>query len=195
MTMQPGVVHRDKNGNERLIDLGTRLLMDRIVMVTGEVTDDLAESVVAQLLYLESEDKDKPIQMMVQGPGGSVSAGFAIISTMNTIKCPVHTTVMGEVASMSAVIAASGAKGNRKIYPNSRVMLHTVASGTQGKVQDMEVALKETNRVNELVMEHLAKCCGKKVTQLKKDCDRDFWMSEQEAIEYKVVDKIVEKHK
>lgn len=186
----PGVIHRDKNGNERMIDLPTRLLCDRIVMVTGEVTDELAESVVAQLLYLESIDKDKPINMFVMGPGGSVTAGFAIISTMNTIKCPVYTTIVGQVASMSSVIAASGEKGHRKIYPNSRVMLHTVAAGTQGKIQDMTITLKEVERLNDLIFEHLSKCCDKNVEQLKLDCDRDFWMSEAEAVKYGCCDEI-----
>lgn len=186
----PGVIHRDKNGNERMIDLPTRLLCDRIVMVTGEVTDELAESVVAQLLYLESIDKDKPINMFVMGPGGSVTAGFAIISTMNTIKCPVYTTIVGQVASMSSVIAASGEKGHRKIYPNSRVMLHTVAAGTQGKIQDMTITLKEVERLNDLIFEHLSKCCDKNVEQLKLDCDRDFWMSETEAVKYGCCDEI-----
>lgn len=186
----PGVIHRDKNGNERMIDLPTRLLCDRIVMVTGEVNDELAESVVAQLLYLESIDKDKPINMFVMGPGGSVTAGFAIISTMNTIKCPVYTTIVGQVASMSSVIAASGEKGHRKIYPNSRVMLHTVAAGTQGKIQDMTITLKEVERLNDLIFEHLSKCCDKSVEQLKFDCDRDFWMSEAEAVKYGCCDEI-----
>lgn len=186
----PGVIHRDKNGNERMIDLPTRLLCDRIVMVTGEVNDELAESVVAQLLYLESIDKDKPINMFVMGPGGSVTAGFAIISTMNTIKCPVYTTIVGQVASMSSVIAASGEKGHRKIYPNSRVMLHTVAAGTQGKIQDMTITLKEVERLNDLIFEHLSKCCDKSVEQLKLDCDRDFWMSEAEAVKYGCCDEI-----
>ena len=186
----PGCLHRDKNGNERMIDLPTRLLCDRIVMVTGEVTDELAESVVAQLLYLESIDKDKPINMFVMGPGGSVTAGFAIISTMNTINCPVSTTIVGQVASMSSVIAASGEKGHRKIYPNSRVMLHTVAAGTQGKIQDMTITLKEVERLNDLIFEHLSKCCDKSVEQLKLDCDRDFWMSEVEAVKYGCCDEI-----
>lgn len=190
MIDMPYVIHKDSNGNERAVSLVTRLLADRLVMCTGQVTDELAESIVSQLLYLEAEDPDKPINMMVYGPGGSVTAGFAIISAMNMIKCPVYTTVMGEVASMSAVIACSGEKGHRKIYPNSRVMLHTVAAGTQGKIQDMSVTLKEVERINDLVFEHLSKCTGKPVDVLKKDCDRDFWMSEQEAVNYGCLDKI-----
>lgn len=187
----PYVIHKDKNGNERAVSITTRLLNDRIVMVTGEVNDTLAESVVAQLLYLEAENPDEPVHMMVMGPGGSVTAGFSIISTMDTIKCPVYTTVMGQVASMSAVIAASGEKGHRKIYPNSRVMLHTVSAGTQGKVQDMLITLEEVKRTNENVLTHLAKCCNKTIEQIKKDCDRDFWLAESEAIKYGCCDEIV----
>lgn len=188
----PGCLHRDKNGNERMIDLPTRLLCDRIVMVTGEVTDELAESVVAQLLYLESVDKDKPINMFVMGPGGVVTAGFAIISTMNTIKCPVYTTIIGQVASMSSVIAASGEKGHRKIYPLSRVMLHQVSGGYRGNVQDARVNYKEMERINDLAMEHLAKCCGKDLETLKADCERDAWFSSEEIVTYGMVDKITE---
>lgn len=187
----PSVIYKDSNGNERNVGITSRLLQDRIVMVTGEVNDILAESVIAQLLYLEAENPDAPINLMVMGPGGSVTAGFGIISTMNIIKCPVYTTVMGQVASMSAVIALSGEKGHRKIYPNSRVMLHTVAAGTQGKVQDMLITLKEVERTNEIIFKHMSKCIGKSVEELKKDCDRDFWMSEQEAIEYGCCDEIV----
>ena len=195
MSFNPGVVHKDKNGNERLIDIGTRLLMDRIIMCTGEITDELAESIVAQLLYLEAEDPDKPIQMMVAGPGGIVTAGNQIIAAMNTVKCPVYTTVIGQVASMSTVIAASGEKGKRKIYPLSRIMIHQVSGGQSGNVQDVRVNYKEMERINDMTMEHLAKFCGKKVTQLKKDCERDLWLGAKEAIDYGVVDELIEKHK
>ena len=195
MTMIPGVIHRDKNGNERLIDISTRLLMDRIIMCTGEVTDELAESVVAQLLYLEAEDPEKPIKMLVQGPGGSCSAGFAIISAMNTIKAPVHTIAMGCVASMSALITISGEKGQRGAYPNTEIMLHTVASGASGKVQDMQISLEQAQKTNEKCMEMISKNCHKSLKEVKKVCDRDFWMNENEALTFGAIDKIVEKHK
>lgn len=191
----PGVIWRDENGSERGIDLCTRLLKDRIILCTGEVTDELAESVVAQLLYLEAEGKDKPITMIVSGPGGSVVAGFSIISTMDTISCPVYTTVTGQVASMSSVIAASGAKGHRSIMPNARVMLHSVSAGTKGTIQDMEITLEEVRKTNEMVFSHLSKCIGKKPDTLKKDCDRDYWLSDKEAVAYGIMDKIVESRK
>ena len=191
----PYVIHKDRNGNERAVDITTRLLSDRIVQVCGEITEELAESVTSQLLYLEAENKDKPITMIVNGPGGSCVAGLAIIDTMNTISCPVHTMVIGEVASMSAVIALSGTKGERKIMPHARYMLHSVASGVSGKVQDMKITLEETLKMQNMLMEMIAENCNKSVDVVKKDCDRDFWMSAEEAISYGCCDKIVEKHK
>lgn len=191
----PGVIWRDNNGNERAVDITTRLLRDRIVMVTGEVTDELAESVVAQLLYLEAENKDKPIKMLVQGPGGSVSAGNSIISVMKSISCPVHTIAMGSVASMSALITISGNKGNRSAYPNTEIMLHSVSSGSRGTYQDMKVSFEQMQKVQENCMKQIAEACGKTLEEVKKDCDRDFWMTEQEALAYGAIDKIVEPHK
>lgn len=195
MSMIPGVVHKDKNGNERLIDLGTRLLADRIIMVTGEITDELAESVVAQLLYLESESKEKLIKMFINSPGGSVLAGLSIISCMLSLKCEISTYVSGLAASMGIVIAASGTKGKRYVYPMSRILVHQCSGGAQGNVQDVAINYKEMEKLNDILMEHLGKCCGKKVEQLKKDCERDAWFSAEEAIEYGLLDKLVEKHK
>ena len=194
MSFNPGVVHKDKNGNERLIDIGTRLLMDRIIMCTGEVNQDLAESVMAQLLYLEAEDKDKPITMMVQGPGGSVTAGLAIIDTMKTISCPISTVVTGEVASMDARIALSGTKGLRKIMPHARYMLHSVSSGMQANVHDMKITLDEVNRLQDILMEMISKASGKSLKLVKKDCERDFWMSAEDAVKYGVADGIMSSH-
>ena len=191
----PSVLWKSQDGSERGFDITSRLLKDRIILVTGEVCDTLAESVVAQLLYLESENKEKPIKMMVSGPGGSVTAGQQIISTMKTISCPVHTIAMGCVASMSALIAISGDKGYRMAYPNTEVMLHTVASGASGKIQDMEINLENIRKTNERCMSQIAEACGKTVEEVKKDCDRDFWMDENEAIAYGALDKVVESRK
>lgn len=191
----PGVIHKDKNGNERMIDITTRLLQDRIVMCTGQVSDELAESVVAQLLHLESVDKNAPVYMFVQGPGGSVTAGEAIISTMKMISCPVYTTCMGCVASMSALITISGEKGHRYAYPNTEIMLHTVSSGCEGKYQDMEISLKNVQKTNERCMKQIAEACGKTVAEVKKDCDRDFWMDEKEAIKYGCLDGVTKSRK
>lgn len=193
MSFNPGVVHRDKNGNERLIDIGTRLLMDRIIMCTGEVNQDLAESVVAQLLYLEAEDKDKPITMIVEGPGGSVTAGLSIIDTMNTISCPISTIVTGEVASMDAVIALSGSKGQRKIMPHARYMLHSVSSGMQSNIHDMKITLEEVDRLQNILMGIISDATGKPLDTVKRDCERDFWMSAEDAIKYGVADVLVQR--
>lgn len=191
----PYVTYTTKSGDTRTMSLTSRLLKDRIILCTGEVTAELAESVIAQLLYLESEDKKKPVTMIVTGPGGSVTAGMSIITCMQTLSCPVHTIVSGMVASMSSMIAMAGEKGQRFAYPCSRFMLHTVSSGAQGKIQDMEISLAETRNINEMIFKLMAKCTGKKVEELKKICDRDFWLSETEAIKFGACDKIINKHK
>lgn len=191
----PGVIWKDKNGSERSIDITTRLLKDRIVLCQSEVNDELAESVTAQLLYLEAEDKNKPITMIVSGPGGSVTAGLQIIDTMNMISCPIFTIVTGEVASMDAMIALSGTKGKRKIMPHARYMLHSVSSGMKANVHDMKITLEEVSRLQDMLMNMIAEASGKDIEQVKKDCERDFWMSAEQAIKYGVVDEIIKKHK
>lgn len=190
----PSVIWKDANGNERGVDITTRLLKDRIILCSGEVNDELAESVTAQLLYLEAEDRDKPITMIVSGPGGSVTAGLSIIDTMNMISCPVCTIVSGEVASMDAMIALSGTKGMRKMMPHARYMLHSVSSGVKSNIHDMKITLEEISRLQDMMMNMIAEASNKDVEQVKKDCERDFWMSTEEAIKYGVVDTIVEKH-
>lgn len=191
----PSVIWSDKNGNERQVDITTRLIKDRIVLCQSEVNDELAESVTAQLLYLEAEDKDKPITMIVSGPGGSVTSGLQIIDTMNMIACPVSTIVSGEVASMDAMIALSGTKGMRKMMPHARFMLHSVSSATKANFHDMKITLEEVGRLQDMLMNMIAEASGKNVEQVKKDCERDFWMSAEQAIEYGVIDEIVKSHK
>lgn len=190
----PSVIWKDTNGNERGVDITTRLLKDRIILCSGEVNDELAESITAQLLYLEAEDKDKPITMIVSGPGGSVTAGLSIIDTMNMISCPVCTIVSGEVASMDAMIALSGTKGMRKMMPHARYMLHSVSSGVKSNFHDMKITLEEVGRLQSMLMNMIAEASGKNLTQVEKDCERDFWMSATEAMDYGLVDSIVEKH-
>lgn len=187
------MVIKKTNDSERGMDIYSRLLDDRIVFCNGTIDEEMANVIIAQLLYLEAEDPNKPISLYVSGPGGSVTAGFSIISTMNYIKCPVSTVVHGMVASMSTVIAASGEKGMRYILSNSEVMLHTVSSGTSGKVQDMEIDYKHSQKINEKVFKHLSSVLNQKVDKLKKDCDRDFWMSEDEWKKYGGCDKIIAK--
>lgn len=191
----PSVIYKDSNGNERGVDITSRLLRDRVVLCSGEVTDELAESITAQLLYLEAEDPDKLITMIVSGPGGAVTAGLAIIDTMNMISCPVSTIVSGEVASMDAMIALSGTKGKRKIMSHARYMLHSVSSGVKASFHDMKITLEEVGRLQDMLMNMIAEASGKDVEQVKKDCERDFWMSASQAIEYGIVDEIVKSHK
>lgn len=191
----PSVIWTDKNGNERGVDITTRLLKDRIILCSGEVDNELAESVTAQLLYLEAEDKDKPITMIVSGPGGAVTSGLSVIDTMNMISCPVSTIVSGEVASMDAMIALSGTKGMRKMMPHARYMLHSVSSGVKSTFHDMKITLEEVGRLQSMLMNMIADASGKDLTQVEKDCERDFWMSATEAMDYGLVDALVESHK
>ena len=191
----PSVIWTDKNGNDRGIDLCSRLLRDRIIMVTGEINDELAESVVSQLLYLEAEDPDKPVKMFINSQGGSCLAGLSIISCMQTISCPVHTIISGLAASMGIVIAASGDKGHRSIYPLSRVMIHQCSGGQSGNVQDVRANYKEMEKINDILMEHLAKCCGKDSETVRNDCQRDTWYGPEEIVEYGLVDEIIKSHK
>lgn len=191
----PSVIWTDKNGNERGVDITTRLLKDRIILCSGEVNNELAESVTAQLLYLEAEDKDKPITMIVSGPGGSVTDGLSVIDTMNMISCPVSTIVSGEVASMDAMIALSGTKGMRKMMPHARYMLHSVSSGVKSTFHDMKITLEEVGRLQSMLMNMIADASGKDLAQVEKDCERDFWMSATEAMDYGLVDALVESHK
>ena len=191
----PSVIWSDKNGNERGVDITTRLLKDRIILCSGEVNNELAESVTAQLLYLEAEDKDKPITMIVSGPGGAVTSGLFIIDTMNMVSCPICTIVSGEVASMDAMIALSGTKGMRKMMPHARYMLHSVSSGVKSTFHDMKITLEEVGRLQSMLMNMIADASGKDLAQVEKDCERDFWMSATEAMDYGLVDALVESHK
>ena len=186
----PGVIWTDAQGQDSFVSLSTRLLKDRIIVLQGEINDEMAMEIVAQLRFLESEDKEKPIKMLIQSPGGSVSAGFSIISTMNDIKPKVSTIVQGCVASMATVIAASGEKGMRYALPNTEIMLHTVASGTRGTIQDMKIDYEQTEKTNERIFKHLSKCLNQPIEKLKKDCDRDFWLDENEWKKYGGCDEI-----
>ena len=191
----PSVIWTDKNGNERGVDITTRLLKERIILCSGEINNELAESVTAQLLYLEAEDRDKPITMIVSGPGGSVTDGLSVIDTMNMVSCPICTIVSGEVASMDAMIALSGTKGMRKMMPHARYMLHSVSSGVKSTFHDMKITLEEVGRLQSMLMNMIADASGKDLAQVEKDCERDFWMSATEAMDYGLVDALVESHK
>lgn len=186
----PTVVEKSYDG-ERAYDIYSRLLKERIIFLGDEVNETTANIVVAQLLHLAYEDPKKDISLYINSPGGSVSDGLAIYDTMQFIKPDVATYGIGLQASMGAFLLSSGAKGKRFLLPNSRVMIHQPSSGTQGKVTDQEISLREAVRLKELLAEITAKNSGQKLAKVKADMERDFWMSADEAVAYGLVDKVV----
>ena len=187
----PMVIEKTQYG-ERAYDIYSRLLRDRIIFVGGGIDDHLADLIMAQLLYLASEDAKKDIQMYINSPGGSVSAGLAIYDTINHIKPAVSTICIGMAASMGAFLLAGGEKGKRFALPNSRIMLHQVAGGTEGQATDIEIQAKEILKIKLLMNEILAKNTGQKLATIEKDTDRNFWMSPAEAKDYGLIDKVLE---
>lgn len=190
--MIPMVVDQVGN-NERSYDIYSRLLEDRIIFLSGEINDQVANSVVAQLIYLEGKNPDKDIFMYINSPGGSVSAGLAIYDTMNYIKCDVSTICIGMAASMAAVLLSSGAKGKRICLPHSEVMIHQPLGGAQGQQSDIEIQAKHISKTRELLNKILAENTGKTVAVLQKDTDRDNYMDAKTALKYGLIDKIFEK--
>lgn len=186
----PTVIEKSYDG-ERVFDIYSRLLKERIIFLGEEVNEHTANIIVAQLLHLAYEDPQKDIALYINSPGGSVSDGLAIYDTMHFIKPDVATYGIGLQASMGAFLLSSGARGKRFLLPNSRVMIHQPSAGTQGKVSDMEITLRETIRIKKLLNEILAKNTGQKLAKIEKDVDRDFWMEAKEAVEYGIADKIV----
>jgi ATP-dependent Clp protease protease subunit len=186
----PGVLHTDENNNTRMIDLPTRLLTDRIVMVQGEITDELATSVVMQLRYLESQDKEKPVIMFIQSPGGSVSAGYAIIDTMHNIKCPVHTVAMGMTASMAVSIFINGKKGERTVYKHTELLVHQPSGGCKGQISDMEIDVKHGIKLKEQLAKEYSELTGVKLNKMIQMMDRDTILSAEEAKSLGFCDKI-----
>ncbi len=188
----PMVVDQVGN-NERSYDIYSRLLEDRIIFLSGEINDQVANSVVAQLIYLEGKNPDKDIFMYINSPGGSVSAGLAIYDTMNYIKCDVSTICIGMAASMAAVLLSSGAKGKRICLPHSEVMIHQPLGGAQGQQSDIEIQAKHISKTRELLNKILAENTGKDVKTLQKDTERDNYMDAKTALKYGLIDKIFEK--
>ena len=176
---------------ERSYDIYSRLLKDRIIMVSGEVNEAMASVVVSELLYLQSENPDAPIHMYINSPGGSVVDGLAIVDTMNLISCPVYTYCVGQCASMGSIFLVSGEKGHRYALPNSRIMIHQVSGGSQGTYEDMKRSINEAGRLNELLAGILATGTGKTLKTVKNDMDRDYFMSADEALKYGIVDKVI----
>ena len=188
----PMVVDQVGN-NERSYDIYSRLLEDRIIFLSGEINDNTANSIVAQLIYLEGKNPDKDIFMYINSPGGSVSAGLAIYDTMNYIKCDVATTCIGMAASMAAVILSSGAKGKRIALPNSEVMIHQPLGGAQGQATDIEIHAKHIQKTRALLNKILSDNTGKDIKTIQKDTERDNYMDAETALKYGLVDKILEK--
>ena len=185
----PYIVEQTARG-ERSFDIYSRLLEDRIVFLSGEIDDAVANTVVAQLIYLEAKDPSKDINLYINSPGGSVSAGFAIYDTMNYIKCDVSTICIGMAASMGAFLLSSGAKGKRFALPNSEIMIHQPLGGAQGQASDIKIAadhiLKTRHKLNRI----LAANSGRPLEQIERDTDRDNYLSAQEALEYGLIDRV-----
>ena len=191
--MIPVVIEQTSRG-ERSYDIYSRLLKDRIIMLTGPVEDNIANSVIAQLLFLDAQDNTKDIYLYVNTPGGSVSAGLAIVDTMNFIKSDVQTIVMGVAASMGTIIASSGAKGKRFMLPNAEYLIHQPMGGAGSGTQqtDMAIVAEHLLRTRNTLEKILAENSGKSVEQIHKDAERDYWMSAQETLEYGFIDEIME---
>ena len=186
----PNVIEETNKG-ERAYDIYSRLLKDRIIFLGEDVNSHTANLIVAQLLFLAHEDPKKDIKLYINSPGGSVYDGLAIIDTMNFIEPDVQTIGIGLQASMGAMLLSCGTKGKRYVLPNSRIMIHQPSSGTEGKITDQEIALKEGIFLKKRLAEIFAKNTGKDLKQVEKDMDRDNWMSAEEALEYGIVDEIV----
>jgi ATP-dependent Clp protease protease subunit len=186
----PYVVEQTAKG-ERSYDIYSRLLKDRIIMLTGQVEENMASAIVAQLLFLESEDPDKDITIYINSPGGSVTAGLAIYDTMNYIKCDVATVCTGMAASMGAFLLSGGTKGKRYCLPNAEVMIHQPLGGTQGQASDMEIACKHILRTKQRLTSIIADNCGKPYDEVEAACDRDNWLAADEAKAFGLIDEVL----
>lgn len=188
----PTVIEKEQFG-ERAYDIYSRLLKDRIIFLGDSVDDGMANTVIAQMLFLESQDKEKDIKLYINSPGGSVTAGMAIYDTMQYIKSPVSTICIGMAASMAAVLLSAGEKGKRFILPNSEVMIHQVMGGVEGQAIDIKIRAERIIKMKDRLNQILAKHTGQPVDKVEKDTDRDYFMSPVEAVKYGLVDKVIEK--
>ncbi|MCB4940260.1 ATP-dependent Clp protease proteolytic subunit ClpP [Streptococcus mutans] len=191
--MIPVVIEQTSRG-ERSYDIYSRLLKDRIIMLTGPVEDNMANSIIAQLLFLDAQDNTKDIYLYINSPGGSVSAGLAIVDTMNFIKSDVQTIVMGIAASMGTIVASSGAKGKRFMLPNAEYLIHQPMGGTGGGTQqsDMAIAAEQLLKIRKKLEKILSDNSGKTIKQIHKDAERDYWMDAKETLKYGFIDEIME---
>ncbi len=190
MSLIPIVIEKTPQG-ERAYDIYSRLLKDRIIMLNGEITDEVSSVIVSQLLFLESEDPEKDIFLYINSPGGGVTAGLAIYDTMQYIKCDITTICIGSAASMGALLLASGTKGKRYSLPHSRIMIHQPLGGITGQATEIEIHAKEILRLKKLLNEILANHTGKRLKTIEKDTDRDYFMDSKEALNYGIIDKII----
>ena len=193
MALVPYVVEQTSRG-ERSYDIFSRLLNDRIIVLSDEVNDATASLVVAQLLYLEGQDSEKDISLYINSPGGSVSAGLAIYDTMQYIKCDVSTICMGMAASMGAFLLSSGAKGKRFALPNSEIMIHQPSGGAQGQASDIKITADHILRTRERLNKILAENTGKSVEEITAACERDNFMTAEDAMAYGLIDRVIEHH-
>ena len=189
MTLVPMVVDRTDSG-ERSFDIYSRLLEDRVIFLSGEINDDVANLVVAQLIYLESKDPTKDISLYINSPGGSVSAGLAIYDTMNYIRCDVSTICIGLAASMGAFLLSSGTKGKRYALPNSEIMIHQVLGGAQGQATDVEIQTKQLLKIKQKLNRLLAENVGRDISEVERDTERDNYLSASEAKAYGIIDEV-----
>jgi ATP-dependent Clp protease, protease subunit len=191
MTLIPFVI--EKSGREeRAMDIYSRLLKDRIIFLGSQVTDDVANAIVAQMLFLQSEDAKSDIHLYINSPGGSIAAGLAIYDTMQFVNCPVVTYCIGQAASMGAVLLAAGSPGKRKALPNSRIMIHQPMAGAEGTAEDILIHAKEFIKVKERLNKILIKHTGHPLEKIEQDTDRDRFMSPEEALEYGLIDHVIE---
>lgn len=190
MSYVPMVVEQSGQG-ERAYDIYSRLLKDRIIFLSGEVEDNMANTIVAQMLFLEAEDPDKDIYLYINSPGGVVTAGMAIYDTMQYIKPDVSTICIGQAASMGSLLLTAGAKGKRFALPNARIMIHQPLGGARGQSTDVQIQAKELLRIRQMLNEILSQRTGKSIEQIEADTERDNFMSAAEAVEYGLVDKVI----
>ncbi|MBQ6628663.1 MAG: ATP-dependent Clp endopeptidase proteolytic subunit ClpP [Methanobrevibacter sp.] len=190
--MIPNVVEQTSRG-ERAYDIFSRLLNDRIIILNGEINDSVASVVVAELLFLEGQDPDKDISLYINSPGGSISAGLAIYDTMNYIKCDVSTICVGLAASMGSFLLAAGAKGKRFALPNSEVLIHQPLGRVEGQASDMKIHTDHIIKIRQKMNQMYSEMTGQKLEVIERDTERDFYMSAEEALEYGIVDKVIEK--
>jgi ATP-dependent Clp protease protease subunit len=192
MYLVPTVVEKDREG-ERAYDIYSRLLKDRIIFVSGTIETEMADTVVAQLLFLEKENPDEDIQMFINSRGGEITAGMAILDTMDYVKCDVSTTAVGIAASMGSILLANGAKGKRFALPNSKIHIHQPLGGVEGQASDIAIEAEEILKVRRTLYEFLAEKTGKNIKDIERDADRDKYFTAKEAKEYGLVDKVIKR--